>query len=151
MDKKLRFQFDDDNDASISEKNDLEFPNFKDDLSCGDGYETDEAPEATNLITQLQSQPSASFSEQASKQNVLEALNKAALDYHADLMYTANDQPNRAQELLDQVLSAHKYLTLTKHSNIHQISEFKAEKSKKRSIEKQVRRSPKRPTKKRKP
>lgn len=108
---------------------------------CG-GYDTDDAPEIEDIGTQTAVQNLSNTSE-FQKLTTLEKINKFMKEFHTESLFAATDQPDRKEEFLELIVNYFKHFKQAEYSNVNQIAEFELEKGRKRAMETQPRRSPK--------
>ena len=111
------------------------------------GYQTDDAPEIEATLNEIGHHSKlvkiACQPEQTTHQPTsLEKASNLIKEIQVEVIHALKVQPDRSQEFLDQLKQFHKRFKMMKYSNINEISEFETEKSRKRTLEKQPRRSP---------
>ena len=148
LDKKLQFNFDDqdeleNNEATAFNIGDQECIDSCEQFGNFDGYETDDAPEIENIIEHSEQEEPFEQVSAVDKTISLEMLTNRWKNIHINLIHAITEQPSRTDELFGELIKFEKRLKLVISSNINEISEFETERVTKRVLEKQQRRSPK--------
>lgn len=148
QDKKLLFGFNEQEsnhqEEKMRENEKCGHADFPEDWGdCDNDYETDDAPEIEETVTQEWIEKLSTSCEPQLSTTPFETLNNLMKDFHAEVVHAASEQPERQKEFYDVLMENFKRFKQIKYSNINQIAEFEVEKGRKRAMEKQVRRSPK--------
>lgn len=132
LDKKLLFGF-----SKMETNQDLSI----DYGDCG-GYETDDAPEIKEMqMSEMTSKETPKTVQE--KLSALEKINLLTKQIQAEAIHAVTSQPDREEEFCEYMTTFLKTLKQAKRSNINQIAQFENKKGKRKAIENQIRRSPK--------